>query len=393
MELSIAIISLGIVITFSYLATMLGSKIRIPSVVLLIALGILIRYLSNWAGLAIPELKLLISILGTIGLLLIVLEASLEIRIDRSNIGVFLQALIAALFVIGLTTTAIYTSLWILFNFQGKSVLLASIALSIMSSAVTIPSITGFDERSKLFLTLESAFSEVLGVLAFNFVQSTEEFQLSETGTFFGEIGMTVVVSLVGVVCLVWILKVNKSKIRYFAILGIVLIMYGIGKLYHLPVLVLIVFFGLFLANFPKIREKIRWRFVKGIDLDQEVQRFEEMNNEISFIVRTFFFVVFGMQLDLFRLASIRSIQIELVILPIMYLSRSMAILPLARTNLGKIVLTAPRGLITILLFYQIVFLPSEARLVDIMYISIIASVLIMTFVVLFSRDSSRSDI
>jgi hypothetical protein len=71
-------------------------------------------------------------------------------------------------------------------------------------------------------------------------------------------------------------------------------------------------------------------------------------------VLRTFFFIVFGMSMVLSSLADVKALVMSLGIVALLFGMRWL-LLKLFAKNLGSPVLSiAPRGLITILLFYSI---------------------------------------
>ena len=75
---------------------------------------------------------------------------------------------------------------------------------------------------------------------------------------------------------------------------------------------------------------------------------------ESAFVIRTFFFVLFGMTVSLAALADIHVITEGLVICCLLYVVRFVCLLLLQRRAVFPLLYIAPRGLITILLFFQI---------------------------------------
>ena len=83
----ILIISLCSIIILSFFFNIISKKTNIPSVLLLIALGIGIKYSMDYYGLIDEDLKLntILEILGNIGLVMIVLEAALDLKLEKKN--------------------------------------------------------------------------------------------------------------------------------------------------------------------------------------------------------------------------------------------------------------------------------------------------------------------
>src|ERR1700761_4125658 len=90
------IILSGLVI-FSYLFDLIGSKIRIPSVILLMCLGIGIRQALDYFGFTSIRFANLLPTLGTLGLVLIVFEGALELRYSSEKNGIILKSFFSAL--------------------------------------------------------------------------------------------------------------------------------------------------------------------------------------------------------------------------------------------------------------------------------------------------------
>ena len=75
---------------------------------------------------------------------------------------------------------------------------------------------------------------------------------------------------------------------------------------------------------------------------------------ESAFVVRTFFFILFGYYVSLESLLNVEVIIISIVLLAIIYIIRFLVLLPTLRTSTWPELFLSPRGLITILLFFSI---------------------------------------
>lgn len=94
---SAIIITICTLLLIAYIFDLTSSKTKIPSVILLLLLGWGVRQLSVALDINIPDLSRLLPIFGTIGLILIVLEGSLELELNKSKISVIKKSFIAAL--------------------------------------------------------------------------------------------------------------------------------------------------------------------------------------------------------------------------------------------------------------------------------------------------------
>ena len=97
MDTKLILLILPLLIIFSYLFDAFSRKTKFPSVLLLLGTGIIARAFADWSGFAGSELlNELIAVLGTVGLILIVLEGALELQIKKDNVGLLLKGGLAA---------------------------------------------------------------------------------------------------------------------------------------------------------------------------------------------------------------------------------------------------------------------------------------------------------
>ena len=88
---------LPLLIIFSYLFDLLAKKTIFPSVILLMITGIIARTVANQYGFDNTFLlNSLIPVLGTIGLILIVMEGALELEIKKEKLGLIFSGFFAA---------------------------------------------------------------------------------------------------------------------------------------------------------------------------------------------------------------------------------------------------------------------------------------------------------
>ena len=95
MELTV-IITLSALLLIAYIFDLSAKKTRIPSVILLLVLGFGVGQLMNMLQIPIPNLQPVLPILGTIGLILIVLEGSLELKLHPSKVGLIQKSILGS---------------------------------------------------------------------------------------------------------------------------------------------------------------------------------------------------------------------------------------------------------------------------------------------------------
>jgi len=244
------IIGASLVIILSFIFNFISIKTNIPSVLLLMVLGIAIQYIY-------PELKNnpLISkaliVVGKVGLILIVLEAALDLKLKKDKIGLIVKSFLMALF--GLAGSSILIALAIQM-FLGSSFydsLIYAVPLSIMSSAIIIPSVTNLNEDRKEFMIYESTFSDIFGIILFQFLTSSEVFYSTSDVIFSvtSNILITILVAVVFSYFAVWGIQKLTSHVKLFLIIAVLMLIYAIGSIFHLSSLIIILFFGLILNN------------------------------------------------------------------------------------------------------------------------------------------------
>ena len=90
------IIAFCIIILLAYLFDITGKYSKIPGVLLLILLGIVIQVLVIRVGLYVPNLEPVLPIIGTLGLILIVMEASLDLKINAEKKKIIRKSILSS---------------------------------------------------------------------------------------------------------------------------------------------------------------------------------------------------------------------------------------------------------------------------------------------------------
>jgi hypothetical protein len=353
------IIGIAAIIIISFLFNIVSKKTNVPSVLMLIGLGICIKEFGGdkfnaevYANLSVLE------IIGNVGLVMIVLEAALDLDLKREKIGMILQAFFVGL--IALLGSSFAIAYIIMFSVEGAEdlykALVYAVPLSIMSSAIIIPSVGGLKGTKKEFMVYESTFSDILGIMFFYFLIGAEKGATASDITLdvVKNIGVTVLVSIILSYALVYIFQKLTSQVKLFLIIAVLMLMYALGKKFHLSSLLIILFFGLVLNNTNiffrgKLSKLVNKKTVKPIMHD-----FHILTLESAFVIRTFFFVIFGMFITLGSLIDWKVASISVAIICALYGVRFLVLKLIVRYDIIPQLFIAPRGLITILLFFVI---------------------------------------
>ena len=358
--LSILIV-LPLLVVFSYLFDAIARKTKFPSVILLMFTGIIIRTATNLYGFTdFGFLDKLIPVLGTVGLILIVLEGALELDIKKEKLPVILKGFFAAALILILNIIAVSWAFENLLNIEHKTAVIFAIPLAIISSAVAIPSAAGLLNREKEFVVYESTFSDILGIMIFNYAirqfESNQTLISAESIIALGlQIIGVIVVSLIITYLLFQLLQKIEHHVKFFLILALLVLVYAFGKFFHLPALVTIFIFGLFLSNVKALLPGFMQRYLDLNQTEKGLHEFHILTAESTFLVKTFFFLFFGFSISLVEFSSIAPFIYGVLIFGIMLLIRYLYfIVTTFKIKPSPLVYMSPRGLISILLFLQI---------------------------------------
>lgn len=361
MDINKLLILLCVLVIFSYLFDLLARRTRIPAVLMLLLLGIGIRYASIQFGLPLFEFGALLPLLGTVGLILIVFEGALELKYEKGKSRLIRNALGAALFILLVTSLAIAAIFhWV----SGQPFYLCylnAIPFSVISSAIAIPSAVSLSGSKKEFIIYESSFSDIIGIMMFNVIlvnNSVNGYTLVNLGA---ETLSMMLIALVFCFSLLFLMGRMRHNVKFFLIISTLVLIYAVGKHYHLASLLIVLLFGLFLENSELIFARLNTiRFLKGIDrlmiypnLRKDLSQLHQLSSESAFLMRTFFFLVFGYSMDLSTFNT-EIVKVGLMSLAAIYSLRWIYLKLIVRQHVWPELLVSPRGLISVLLFLSI---------------------------------------
>ena len=386
------IIEVSVIIILSFLFNGISKKTNIPAVLLLIGLGIGLQYVLRSYTTETMDFFPVLEVLGIVGLIMIVLEAALELELKRDKLIPILKSLAVAL--IGLlvsTWAAAYILYYYIQEMTWESAWLYATPLSILSSAIIIPSVVGLKGKKREFHIYESTFSDILGIMLFYFL-SGKFSPAEDTGLigFGGNFLLTVAISIVASYAIILIFQNIKSQVKLFLLIAVLLLLYAVGKKMHLSSLIIILIFGLIIANMKLF---FQGKLVRWVNFEKAHHIYHELHiitAETAFVVRTFFFVIFGLTIAITSLFSFEVAMISTLLILSIYAIRFVLLLIFEGRDILPQVFIAPRGLITVLLFYAI---PVEAQIASfepgVLLFVIIGTSLIMTFAMIYEKRRS----
>lgn len=375
---ALIILTICSLLLIAYLFDLSASKTKIPSVILLLLLGWGVKQITMVAGISLPDLTPILPGLGTIGLVLIVLEGSLELELRKSKLAIVRKSFIGAFVSMFALAFAIAFVLFKVKGYPFGTALINSIPFSVISSAIAIPSVRSCEKSVKESVVYESSLSDILGVLFFNFMTINTIIDMNAFGNFGLQILVMFVISLATTIGLSLFLSKVDHHIRFIPIILVILLVYVATHELKLPSLIFIMIFGLFLGNLGKLSQYKWTRHFRPDVLDKEINKFREFVSEISFLVRALFFMLFGYLIKSSDILDLHSLSWAVIIVSLIFLIRAIQ-LKISALPLRPLLFIAPRGLITILLVLSI---PASQQIPLINY-SLMIQVVIITSIIM----------
>lgn len=382
------IITLCSLLILAFVFDVSASKTKIPTVILLLSLGFGVSQLTQFLGLSIPNLTPILPILGTIGLILIVLEGSLELEINNSKISLISKSSVMALIPLLLISFGLAFAFQYWGNTSLKTALTNAIPFAVISSAIAIPSAQNLPSKTKEFITYESSLSDIFGVLFFNFIALNKNIDNQSFINFGVQLIITLLLTFIATISLAALLGKIKHHVKFTPIILITILIYSIAKVYHLPGLLFILIFGLFLGNIKKLQHSKIVKRLKPEILSNEIHKFKELTTELTFLIRALFFLLFGFLIEPIELLNTATLAWSVSITFGIFILRFI-FLNLFKIPSKSILYIAPRGLITILLFLSI---PAE-QTISVANKSLVLQVIILSaFTMMFGLMLTKTE-
>ena len=340
--------SISIAVAIGFLGERLFKKTGIPDVIPIMVLGLLVGPILNLIN---PDpLVAMAPLFGSIALLIILFNSGLNLDF-YAVIKQAPRAAMLAIMTFGLgTLSTMVIAIYVLKMEPMLGILLGTI-LGGSSSIIVIPYLQQMKvgERVKTILSLESTITDILAVVAT--LTIIKVIQIGATGSETMPVTQMISSSFsIGIVTglllgLIWLWvfpKISKDSYNYMMTLFIAFLTYSITEFLGGSGPLSALVFGLILGNGRSMSQI--FKFDKQVTINTDITRF---NSEISFLVRSIFFVYIGI------IATIGDIQLTIVGIGIslLLLSSRLVAAPIVtwKTKLEKqrnmIIVMFPRGL------------------------------------------------
>ncbi|MBD1387703.1 cation:proton antiporter [Mucilaginibacter rigui] len=386
------IILSGLVI-FSYLFDLIAGKTKVPSVILLLFLGIGIRLGVDYFGLLKINFTTILPALGTLGLILIVFEGALELKYSKDKNAVIRKSFLSALSILLLTSCLITYAFYYISGESIYKCFINAIPYCVVSSAIAIPSASGISKEKKEFIIYESSFSDILTVVLFNFMISNNRINVSAFAKLGAELGIILLVAIGSCLLLLYLIGRLTHHIKSFLIIAILILVYSIGQSFHLSSLIIVLSLGLFLNNAGQIRLGWFRKYFIYPTLGYDIKQLFQLSAESAFIMRTFFFIIFGYTMDVYQLQNWAVIINGGLVLLLIYLVRFLYLKLVLKSGLMPELVIVPRGLISVLLFYNI---PANIKIpmlgTGLLFVVILGTSIIMSLGLLGTKKQSTQE-
>jgi cell volume regulation protein A len=355
---------LGGLLVLAFGANRLFRWTRIPDVVVLMATGVLIGPILGWAR--PDQFKDVTHAFGTLALILILFEGGLDLNI-RETVSHFPGGLLFGVLTYGLTTFFAGLVVSASLGINHRDGLLAGAAIGCTSSTIVLPVLQQWNAEKavKIILLLESTLGDILGVLTVGFLIHSHQAGGSVVGDFltgfFSQVAISLLVSLlIGFGWSRFLPYLSEQQFWQVLTFSMVLLLYAGTERLGGSGLLAVLGFGLALSNLSGRRSLIPPAYRFSQVTSEHHEQILNFHAELSFLVRTFFFVLIGVVVELSGLRPIWPVLLGAT--GVIFLARWLSIQlsrwtwrGLGESDREKILWMLPRGLITIVLAIEIV--------------------------------------
>ena len=113
------------------------------------------------------------------------------------------------------------------------------------------------------------------------------------------DIGIIITISILCCMLFIFFMERIQHHIKFFLIISLLVLVYSIGKTMNLSSLILIFVFGIAINNHRLyIRGKLM-KFLRVEKIQAELTQLKMITGESAFLIRTFFFIIFGYSIHL----------------------------------------------------------------------------------------------
>ncbi|CDN31320.1 sodium/hydrogen exchanger [Mucinivorans hirudinis] len=396
-SIPIALVSIGLLVFLSHLFASLFSKKMVPDVLLLIIVGVALGPITG--VLSPANFGTVGPVFTTITLVVILFEGGTSMSLQtlkkvwKSTMSLTMSSLIVLV-------AAVTAIAYFFFDFS----LLASLTLGAImggtSSAVVIPIVSKLKigEETKTVLILESALTDVFCiVLALACIQTFIEGEINigiTIGTVISSFVLAIIIGVFG--GLIWsniITRIRNIQNSIFTTPAFVFVMYGVSELLGFNGAISALSFGITMANLDNFTSFIFRKLMGG-----EPHKLNDTElvflREITFLLKTFFFVYIGISIVYDDTQSLLLGGVVTVVLYVIRLFIAKYRSPQSATLMDKSIISmiSPKGLAAAVLatIPAMAGMPEGAAIKNITYAVVFFSI-ILTSLLIIANNKSRT--
>lgn len=307
------LLAVSLIMFFGFFAEFIFKKLKIPDILFLIILGFILG--PNVLGyVSLDGLADIAPIFTTFTLLFLLFDGAFNINLS-SLIREFSHSLVLTSFNF-IISTAIVTGVMLFSGFPLLVSLLTGFMLGGVSSSFVIPILKELKVSPKLYslLTLESALTDVFCIVfALTAIEIFKFGSFGLKGTLTQITGLFAVAALIGVVAgVIWIVLTTKvlKEHNYMMVVAYLMLVYVLTEFLQGNGAIAALFFGLMLKNSKQLTSilkgivskeaKEKKKALKGeLGVSATTHSEEYFYHQISFFLKTFFFVYIGVLFDI----------------------------------------------------------------------------------------------
>jgi len=291
LETLIAFVIIAGIIFAGFFGEILFKRLGIPSVLLLFAVGYMLGPVMHQVDTS--TLQNIDYIVGPLALVILLFEGGMDLNIYRliheSGRGVLMAILVTVLSM--LVTGAIWMALG--YNFMMGMVLGAIVGGTTSSMVTSLAGGINVSEKAKQCLVIESALTDVLTVIiTIALMGAIISGNASVQGAGQEILGnFAIGAAIGGLFGLMWIAMskmLRQVNFFYMLTVAILLFAYMVSEYFGGSGAISALVMGIMLGNYKEIGKMLRFK-----DVAEDAELFE-FQREVSFLVRTFYFVYMG---------------------------------------------------------------------------------------------------
>lgn len=388
---------MGAIIVIGFFSMIFFERTKIPDVLFLMLLGVLLGPVFGIVDTS--EASLIFSLapfVGTLALIILLFDGGINLNIFKvvKELG---KATSYTLVVFIITVAAIGFAMKMLLGWQLAEGLLLGAVIGGASSAIVIPILSGIAVRdeSKTLLTLESAMTDALSIiLAFLLIEIiiSKTVNLSSVGNQVAS-AFSIAFFIAIIFAIIWIVLLRRlygKPFGYLLTIAVLFILYSSVEALRGNGAIAVLVFGILLSSMKELAKFLKVPGDFGLE-----DKLREFQTEVSFFVRTFFFVYMGLIISLENVVF-QVVFISGILLALMLASRIAGIkllghnFPDSHQNL-LIVSMLPRGLASaVLAFLPLQFGINLEYFTELVFLSIVLTNIAATVgVFYYAKDSA----